>query len=48
MSVDDDGEGVFEEELVDIFCLFYCVLIVWDWYSGGIGFGLVIIENVIC
>ncbi|EEW06759.1 envelope stress sensor histidine kinase CpxA [Vibrio mimicus] len=47
ISVDDDGEGVPEEELVDIFRPFYRVSTARDRHSGGTGLGLAITESAI-
>ncbi len=47
VSVDDDGEGVPEEELADIFRPFYRVSTARDRHSGGTGLGLAITENAI-
>ncbi|ENM5727237.1 envelope stress sensor histidine kinase CpxA [Vibrio mimicus] len=47
ISVDDDGEGVPEEELADIFRPFYRVSTARDRHSGGTGLGLAITESAI-
>ncbi|ENM5770857.1 envelope stress sensor histidine kinase CpxA [Vibrio mimicus] len=47
ISVDDDGEGVPEEELTDIFRPFYRVSAARDRHSGGTGLGLAITESAI-
>ncbi|MFG0604283.1 envelope stress sensor histidine kinase CpxA [Vibrio mimicus] len=47
VSVDDDGEGVPEEQLADIFRPFYRVSTARDRHSGGTGLGLAITESAI-
>ncbi len=47
VSVDDDGEGVAEEELAHIFRPFYRVSTARDRHSGGTGLGLAINKNFI-
>ncbi|TXY06352.1 envelope stress sensor histidine kinase CpxA [Vibrio mimicus] len=47
ISVNDDGEGVPEEELADIFRPFYRVSTARDRHSGGTGLGLAITESAI-
>ncbi|SON50842.1 envelope stress sensor histidine kinase CpxA [Vibrio tapetis] len=45
--VEDDGNGVPEEELIDIFRPFYRVSTARDRHSGGAGLGLAITESAI-
>ncbi|PAR31799.1 envelope stress sensor histidine kinase CpxA [Vibrio metoecus] len=47
VSVDDDGEGVPDEQLTDIFRPFYRVSTARDRHSGGTGLGLAITESAI-
>ncbi|QIL85629.1 envelope stress sensor histidine kinase CpxA [Vibrio sp. HDW18] len=47
VCVDDDGAGVPEQELVDIFRPFYRVSTARDRHSGGTGLGLAITESAI-
>jgi len=47
IRVDDDGEGVPDQELADIFKPFYRVSTARDRHSGGAGLGLAITESAI-
>lgn len=47
VSVDDDGEGVPDEQLADIFRPFYRVSTARDRHTGGTGLGLAITESAI-
>ncbi len=47
IMVEDDGDGVPEEELTDIFRPFYRVSTARDRHSGGAGLGLAITESAI-
>lgn len=47
ITVDDNGEGVPEEELAAIFRPFYRVSTARDRHSGGTGLGLTITESAI-
>ncbi|MCB5162216.1 envelope stress sensor histidine kinase CpxA [Marinomonas algarum] len=47
LKIEDDGQGVPEEELASIFRPFYRVSTARDRHSGGTGLGLAIAENAI-
>ncbi len=47
ISVEDDGDGVPEQELADIFKPFYRVSTARDRHSGGTGLGLAITESAV-
>jgi two-component system sensor histidine kinase CpxA len=47
ISVEDNGEGVPEDELEDIFRPFYRVSTARDRHSGGAGLGLAITESAV-
>lgn len=47
VSIVDEGLGVLDEDLVNVFDWFFCVDKVCLWEMGGIGLGFVIVWEVI-